>query len=146
MKTHHAERRRRSDHRRHARGEALRLVHHHVGVVVVLQKLHDALAPGLLHPQGLSKLDRNAEVRQPLPQVFHEPIGRRRGKEPFRELENDRTQLARILQRLHSLAEAVPHAFLFFRSEVFEIEIGLRIGHLFAQVFRQARDRRRMLG
>src|SRR5438876_4998634 len=146
VKAHHAERRRGGDYRRHAGREALGLVNHYVGVVVVLQKLDDALTPGLLHPQRLAKLDRDPEVRQPLAQVFHEPIGRRRGKKPLGELEDDRTQLARILQRLHPLAEAIPHTFLLFGPQILEVEVGLRIGHLFPQVFRQAGDRGRMLG
>src|SRR5438552_18795913 len=101
----------------------MQLVDDQVCVVVVLQKLDDPLAPRLLHPQHLSKLNRNAEVWQPLPEVFHESIRRWGGEEPFRKLEDDRAQLAGIVQRLQPLTEPIPDAFLLLRPQAFEVEI-----------------------
>src|SRR3989442_15376267 len=127
VKADHSQWRRHGDDRRHARDKALRLIDHDIGEAVLFEEFDDPRAPLLRHPQLLAKLDRDTEVREPLPKAFHESVGRWRWQKPLGKLKDDRAQLAGILEWLEPLPKTIPDALLVFRGKVFEIDVAFGI-------------------
>src|SRR5215471_21803638 len=97
---------RRDDHRRDRALEALRLVHRDVWDLVVLQESDGPFRVLLVEPASMPELDRDRK-RDPLAGLEDELARLVRGKNPFRELDEDRAHLARVCQRLERLAEVL---------------------------------------
>src|SRR3989440_11318620 len=76
VEANHPQRRRYRHDGRHAGDKALRLIDDDIGEAMVLEESDDALTSLLFQPGDLAEFDRDPEVRQPLPEVFHESVGR----------------------------------------------------------------------
>ena len=131
VEAHHSERPGGRRDRRNARWKSLWLVDDDISEATALEEIEDPLAALGFQPGGLPEFDRNAEIWQPFTQVFHEAVRRGRGQEPLGKLEHDRTELARVVQRLEALPKTVPDAFFVLGAEVLEIQVGLASGDFF---------------
>ncbi len=134
------------EHRRDGVRVALRLVHAHVGQVVVGQELEGLLLVLLRHPGAVAELHADLAGRRPLGAAEDVLLAGAADREPGRELQQDRAEPARLPQRLQRRQEPLPRLVHRLRVDVLEVDPVLaRLARRLAQVDWQRLDRRGVL-
>jgi hypothetical protein len=134
-------------HRRDGVRVALRLVHAHIRQPVRGQEPQRLLLVFLGHPGVVAELHADPPRRGPLRAGEDVVLVRARDREPGRELEQDRAELARLAQRLERREEPVPGLAGHLRVDVLEVDAVLaRLARGLPQVGGQHPHRGGVLG
>jgi hypothetical protein len=134
-------------HRRDGVRVALRLVHAHVRQPVRGQEPERLLLVVVGHPGVVAELDADPPRRGPLGAGEDVVLVRARDREPGRELEQDRAELARLAQRLERRQEPAPRLGRHLRVDVLEVDAFLaRLARGLPQVGGQHPHRGGVLG